>query len=588
MQSERAPLLFNAFVDGPSHVPGLVPSDRSKEFRTLVVLFDGTGDKTMRVTNVIELRNMLHGWDTKGDGDSQLQQVYYQRGIGTYNPQFPNTNFEIPVIGSVSETVDQAIAWSLEYHVTEGYEWLADRYRPGDKICLFGFSRGAYTARALAGMLSKVGLIPAGSPKGTGEKAFKSYQLTGEVGWKDSKDFRYKNKTRNVTVEFLGCWDTVNSVGLITAKSLPYTAFNKIVRNFRHAVSLDEHRARFKTNMWGRPRDDNNEKKTNGSVVRNGSINSNGVQNGSSTNGSTTASGVQTNGNGAVRNRDIHGHIVDGKHHTMPTGEDLDARKPEPPVTVSTDVDEVWFAGCHCDIGGGSVPNGTRPNLAHIPLRWMIREIFKTNSGMIFTKAGLLSFGLHPETLYPAVLPRPAALSPDPAMRAMTKPIEEKKPGILSQVGSWLWNLNPFASPQPKKEEPLKSGFEEGASTMTEEQLDLRDALAPIYDQLVLKYAKWWALEVYPMKVWSVVQGKYIRKQNKGRGRRIPPPLQKDGNVRNGDPRWYKVRVHSSVKARMEAVGEDGSRYEPKAMLDAKEGETLSKLLERGLVQWVD
>ncbi|KIJ51595.1 hypothetical protein M422DRAFT_120651, partial [Sphaerobolus stellatus SS14] len=54
----------------------------------------------------------------------------------------------------------------------------------------------------------------------------------------------------------------------------------------------------------------------------------------------------------------------------------------------------VWFAGCHCDVGGGSVENHVRPNLAHIPLRWMIREIFKANIGIIFNIEALLIIGM--------------------------------------------------------------------------------------------------------------------------------------------------------------------------------------------------
>ncbi|EEB99946.1 hypothetical protein MPER_00241, partial [Moniliophthora perniciosa FA553] len=59
-----------------------------------------------------------------------------------------------------------------------------------------------------------------------------------------------------------------------------------------------------------------------------------------------------------------------------------------------TNVKEVWFAGGHCDVGGGSVPNETRANLARIPLRWMVRECFKANTGIMFDVDRLEKIGL--------------------------------------------------------------------------------------------------------------------------------------------------------------------------------------------------
>ncbi|EEB87391.1 hypothetical protein MPER_15266 [Moniliophthora perniciosa FA553] len=55
-----------------------------------------------------------------------------------------------------SKALDEAIAWNLDAHVMGGYEFLMQNYSEGDRICLFGFSRGAYTARSLAGMIHKV------------------------------------------------------------------------------------------------------------------------------------------------------------------------------------------------------------------------------------------------------------------------------------------------------------------------------------------------------------------------------------------------------------------------------------------------
>lgn len=64
-----------------------------------------------------------------------------------------------PVTAAIAKTLDLAFAWYISAHITSGYEFLAQNWCPGDKVCMFGFSRGAYTARALAGMLEKVGLL---------------------------------------------------------------------------------------------------------------------------------------------------------------------------------------------------------------------------------------------------------------------------------------------------------------------------------------------------------------------------------------------------------------------------------------------
>ncbi|KAG6842903.1 hypothetical protein H0H93_002918, partial [Arthromyces matolae] len=85
-------------------------------------------------------------------------------------------------------------------------------------------------------------------------------------------------------------------------------------------------------------------------------------------------------------------------------------RKYSDKVERPTDVEEVWFAGCHCDVGGGSVANGTPHTLARIPLRWMIRECFKAETGIMFKSEALKTIGLDPATLYPYVQKRPAAL----------------------------------------------------------------------------------------------------------------------------------------------------------------------------------
>ncbi|KAF4596095.1 hypothetical protein EYR38_007469 [Pleurotus pulmonarius] len=108
--------------------------------------FDGTGDQFDEDnSNIVQLFSLL-----KKD-NSDVQMVYYQAGIGTYT----SPNIATPLMAKMSKTLDEMVAWNLDRHVMDGYEFLMQNYKADDRICIFGFSRGAYTARALAGMIHK-------------------------------------------------------------------------------------------------------------------------------------------------------------------------------------------------------------------------------------------------------------------------------------------------------------------------------------------------------------------------------------------------------------------------------------------------
>ncbi|KIY61728.1 hypothetical protein CYLTODRAFT_405329 [Cylindrobasidium torrendii FP15055 ss-10] len=128
--------------------PFVIPP--THEHRTLVLCFDGTGDQfDADNSNIVEFFSML-----KKD-DRREQMCYYQSGIGTYiSPKAAS-----PTSATLAKSLDMMMAWHLDAHVMDGYEFLMQNYQTGDRICLFGFSRGAYTARGLAGMLHKVGLL---------------------------------------------------------------------------------------------------------------------------------------------------------------------------------------------------------------------------------------------------------------------------------------------------------------------------------------------------------------------------------------------------------------------------------------------
>jgi uncharacterized protein (DUF2235 family) len=206
--------------------------------RNLVLCLDGTSDKFSKTnTNVVNLYTMLARVP-----DQQLS--YYQPGIGTMTP----AAFWGRVRKWFVKQIDLAIAWFLSEHVTDAYRFLMRYYQDDDRICIFGFSRGAYTARALAGMLHKVGLLTQGNDELI---SFAWDKFKNE----DNKELAQKFKdtfSRPVRVHFLGLWDTVSSVGWAwDPKHLPYTQNNPSVEIVRHLVALDERRAYFVQNLWG-------------------------------------------------------------------------------------------------------------------------------------------------------------------------------------------------------------------------------------------------------------------------------------------------------------------------------------------------
>ncbi|KAF8879252.1 hypothetical protein BD779DRAFT_1402350, partial [Infundibulicybe gibba] len=417
--------------------PAYIPSDTN--FRTLVLCFDGTGDQfDADNSNIVELFTIL-----KKD-DHEKQMVYYQAGIGTYTTPEVAT----PFATKVSKGLDEAVAWNLHAHIMEGYEFLMQNYKSGDRICMFGFSRGAYTARSLAGMIHKVGLLTPCNYQQV-PFAYKMFTRTDDDGWEQSNAFK-KAFSVDVDIEFIGVWDTVNSVGLIP-KHLPFTSSNQSVRTFRHALALDERRAKFKVNHWNRPRTNDKTR----SITNRKKIDWNRRHADHGMRGAAEHGKVHSRGGDHLKKME--------RQHTQRYAKD---------PTQKTDVEEVWFAGCHCDIGGGSVPNSITTNLARIPLWWMIRECFKTNSGIIFDVGGLRDVGFDYTSLIPNPLtselpPRPPAL---PSVHLILRVYHHQDPSFVATL-------------VPK----------------SEEQLDLEDALSPIYDQLSLARF-WWLLEYIPLE----------------------------------------------------------------------------------------
>ncbi|KIK60798.1 hypothetical protein GYMLUDRAFT_225554 [Collybiopsis luxurians FD-317 M1] len=519
----------------PASLEDVIPE--THKHRTLVLCFDGTGDQfDDDNSNVVNLFSML-----KKD-DPWQQLVYYQAGIGTYTiPQIAQ-----PAMAKLHKVLDMMFGHHLDAHVMSGYEFLMQNYSIGDKICIFGFSRGAYTARALAGMIHKVGLLPRHNLQQV-PFAYKMYSREDETGWQLSSAFKQAFSI-DVDIEFLGLWDTVASIGFINRR-LPFTSSNNNVRYFRHALSLDEHRARFVPSLWTHevPHHQHKEHLSSKFGVPEG------VMPKSNPKRKDQEMSLQqaTNGNTRKTSTDKTLHEYEQEFDAI-VGVDSSSQG-------STDVEEVWFAGCHCDVGGGAVKNKTRNALSRIPLRWMIRECFKTKTGILFHREMLKKVGLDPDTLWPQVRQRPLAITAVSRSRAAS---EASGSAVSSPVA--------INSPLGLYQSHFLTDF------MNEEDEDVKDALSGINDMLKVSPG-WWILEVLPQKIKHLKAdpdhpndrtnngeggGRWAYKiawANFGKARHIP------------HKQLGRVKVHRTVKLRMEAeaeVLEERKKYVPRPEWD--------------------
>ncbi len=224
--------------------------------RNLIVCCDGTNNEFGKVnTNVVRLIQVI-------DRDQSRQRVYYDPGVGT----LPEPGFVTSIGKKISDIMGLAFGAGLIWKVQEAYSYLMDIWEPGDRVFLFGFSRGAYSVRVLAGVLHACGLLPRGNPNMVPYlmRLYASVRderkaLAGKTGpWQElctnfrqtfSRSVTPGDNERSFPVHFLGVWDTVSSVGWVwNPDKFPYTAANPSVQIARHAISIDERRWFFRQN----------------------------------------------------------------------------------------------------------------------------------------------------------------------------------------------------------------------------------------------------------------------------------------------------------------------------------------------------
>jgi uncharacterized protein (DUF2235 family) len=261
--------------------------------KRLIVFCDGTwnaADEPTK-TNVCKLRLAVD----ESEDAAVPQLVHYEPGVGTKK---------------LERMRGGAFGVGLSRNLRHCYEFLVDNYDPGDELFFFGFSRGAFTARSLAGLVRNSGILR----REHRDKVMDAYRLyrNRKAGYAPSeqaaKDFRDAHSHQDIEIAFIGVWDTVGALGIPAGILQPPllkkrwsfhdTTLSKSVRNAYHAISIDERRRPFAPTLW------------------------------------------------------VHKVAEDKTVLPLPEGQ-----------TVS----QVWFAGVHSDVGGG-YPD---PALSEIPLLWM-------------------------------------------------------------------------------------------------------------------------------------------------------------------------------------------------------------------------
>lgn len=273
--------------------------------------------------------------------DGMHQVVFYDTGVGT------GWGILDPIVGG-------AFGRGLSKNILDCYRFLVHNYNPDDEIFLFGFSRGAYTVRSLAGFIQKCGLLPKDGDYWI-PRAYRRYRLKvfddvkqieaeipaylpaklrqrildqkitqNEKNKAAVKQFRKRHKVQDVKIEFIGVWDTVGALGIPFQGifggwlNRKYAFHNvKIGDHIEHAyqaLAIDEQRVPFRPTLW--------------------------------------------------------------------------RKKAFPAQTLK----QVWFAGVHTNVGGGYRPDG----LANCALQWMVDQAEQHN--LEFDKKYLRHFEPHPES----------------------------------------------------------------------------------------------------------------------------------------------------------------------------------------------
>ncbi|MFN7929762.1 MAG: DUF2235 domain-containing protein [Blastocatellia bacterium] len=273
--------------------------------KRIVVCFDGTwnkpADESLPPNQQVEtnVRRFYESVLPQG-ADGIAQVTWYDKGVGTH---------------WYDQYIGGAMGTGLDLNIMQGYKFLSETYEEGDEVFVLGFSRGAYTARSLVGLIRNCGLLQQNALLTTVGIAYGIYR-THDDG-PDSRTARLFRRlhSREIPIKFVGVWDTVGALGvplhLLHEFNLEFykfhdTSLSRIVKNAYQAVALDEHREDYDICLWN------------------------------------------------------------------------PESKPEQTI------EQRWFAGAHCDVGGGYDDR----QLSDLPLTWMMQKAAALGLGLTSVALG--------------------------------------------------------------------------------------------------------------------------------------------------------------------------------------------------------
>ena len=210
--------------------------------KNIVVFSDGTGQEggTSFNTNVYKLFNII-------EDRTPRQIAYYERGVGT----------------DWRRLLGNAGGRGFSQKICKCYRFIFDNYQSGDKIFLFGFSRGAATIRSLSGLIHMFGILPQARPELI-MMAYNIYRMPDPKARQTAAQvFIRRHHTMWCSIEFLGVWDTVAALGLpsktlnVLVDKVPLWkhrfhnfTLSSSVRNAYHALAIDDERNAFRPSLW--------------------------------------------------------------------------------------------------------------------------------------------------------------------------------------------------------------------------------------------------------------------------------------------------------------------------------------------------
>jgi uncharacterized protein (DUF2235 family) len=265
--------------------------------KRIIICSDGTWDKPGNTDHGKVVRsNVQKIFQVIAKSDGDIKQIkHYDDGVGA-------TGYYL------KRVINGVTGGGLDGNIIDAYKFIVWNYEEGDELYLFGFSRGAYTARSLAGLIRKCGILK-NQDLCIIQEAYDFYRDRSDdsmPGKLLSENFIAKNSYPNPSIKFIGVWDTVGALGIPLSIFQLWNkekykfhdlALSSIIKHAYQAMAIDEERELFDVNLWKRS--------------ENATINK-----------------------------------------------------------VDQFVEQRWFAGVHCDVGGGY----QEEQLSDLTLLWMIEK----------------------------------------------------------------------------------------------------------------------------------------------------------------------------------------------------------------------